>query len=97
MTRTIKKFNTAFNKYNNTTCLLFITQINNNIDYFINIKKKYNITCFMAIIINSDNINSYHIYNEENKCLYILANEKNYEYNIMQKYFDFHLIERNKI
>jgi hypothetical protein len=104
MKGTIKTFNTTFDKYNETTCLFFITKLINNyhnyIDKLIHIKKKYNIHCFMIIIINCDNINDHYIYDEENKCLFIIKKIEtkwhtiNYEneYNIILKYFNFNKI-----
>ena len=109
MKGTIKTFNTTFHKYNETTCLFFITKLINNyhnyIDKLIHIKKKYNIHCFMIIIINCDNINDHYIYDEENKSLFIIKKIEtkwhtiNYtnEYNIILKYFNFSLIEKDKI
>ena len=102
----IKKFNAAFTKYNETTCLLFITDNNcpnyyNYIDKLTHIKKRYNITCFMIIIINCNNVNDHHIYDEENKCLFIIKKQQGAgyenEYNIMLKYFNFNLIETSNI
>ena len=80
-----ERFNTIMNKYNETTTLFHITRINNceNITNYTNniieLKKRYNINCFLIIIINCDNIEDSHYYNETEKCLFIIKNVENYE------------------
>lgn len=115
----IQRFNTIYDKYNETTCLFFISKIINNckdyIDNLIEIKKKYNINCAIIFIINCDNIEKdNHFYDYINNCLFIIKKVDNYhtqfyntrtdnnlnyenEYNIMLTYFDFQLVEKDKL
>lgn len=80
-----ERFITVINKYNDTTALFYITKIINceNIeDYMadvIELKKKYDINCFLIIIINCDNIEDNHYYNEVSKCLFIIKKVENYK------------------
>jgi len=79
------RFNNIINKYNETVSLFYITKIlncPNIIDYMneiIELKKKYIICCFLIIIINCDNIEDEHYYNETEKCLFIIKKVENYE------------------
>lgn len=80
-----ERFNNIINKYNETTSLFYITKIvscENIIDYMNNIielKKKYDVKCFIIIIINCDNIEDNEYYNELDKCLFIIKKVENYE------------------
>ena len=115
-----ERFNLIYNKYNNTTVLLYITQIvnSNNIEDYMNLiielKKKNNINCFIIMIINSDNLEETHYFNEIERCLFIIKKVENYdiqylkyqtdnnlnyekELNIILKYFEFNLFEKENI
>jgi len=80
-----ERFNNIINKYSETTALFYITKIihcENIVDYMNNIlelKKRYDIKCFIIIIINCDNIADNNYYNEQDKCLFIIKNVENYE------------------
>ena len=80
-----ERFNDIINKNNETTALFYITKIinhNNIIDYMneiIKIKKKYNIECFIIIIINCDNIEDSNYYNDIDKCLFIIKKVEDYK------------------
>jgi hypothetical protein len=82
----VDRFNNAFSKYNETTSLFFITKIitskDNIMDYMYNmieLKKKYNINCFIIVIIPCDDREDNHYYYELNKCLFIVKKVENYD------------------
>lgn len=118
--RRCERFNTVMNKYDETTCLFYITRIINCehiADYMKNIielKKKYNMRCFVIIIMNCNTNEESEYYNEEEKSLFVVKKVENYEiqyhkyktdnnfnytqeFNVISKYFDFNLIEKNDI
>jgi hypothetical protein len=78
-----ERFNNIMNKYNKTTSLFYITKIiicDSIIDYMnkiIELKKLYNISCFLIMIINC-NIDNNHYYYEIEKCLFIIKKVENY-------------------
>jgi len=104
-----ERCNYIINKYNETTTLFHITKkincenIVNYMNNIVELKIKYNIKCFIIIIINCDNIEDSEYYNEVDKCLFIIKtgidktpiNEK--EFNIISKYFILNLIEKDDI
>jgi hypothetical protein len=79
------RFNTIMKEYNETTALFYVTRIINdeNISNYKNtiveLKKRYSIKCLLIIIINCDNIDDEHEYNETEKCLFIIKKVENYE------------------
>jgi hypothetical protein len=80
-----ERFNTIMNIYNKTTALFYITKIitikdiESYMNNIIKLKIKYNINCFIIIIINSDNFEDNYYYNEIEKCLFIIKKVENYE------------------
>jgi len=82
----VHRFNHAFQKYNATTSLFFITTIvaAKNIIEYINkmteLKIKYGIHCFLIVIIPCDNGDDTHFYNETDKCLFIVKQVENYSH-----------------
>ena len=87
---TIKKryerFIKILNTYTETTALFHITQIINvnsvlkYIERLIELKKSYDIKCFLIVIICCDTINRNFFYNKlEDKCLFIIKNVENYK------------------
>ena len=119
----VDRFNYAFQKYNSTTSLFFITKIVacetilHYMNEIIELKLKYGRQCFIIVIMPSDNGVDNHYYNESNKCLFIVKKVENYnhqyyhyrtdndtskvnyenEYNIIIKYFNLNLIEKNEL
>jgi hypothetical protein len=85
MKRRCERFNTVIDKYNGTTALFYVTKIvhcENIVDYMneiIELKKTYDIQCFIIIIINCDNIEDSEYYNELDKCLFIIKKVEDYE------------------
>ena len=81
----VDRFNNVLQKYNETTSLFFITKIvshANIMDYInemIDLKKKYDITCFLIVIITCDNRDDTHFYYELDKCLFIVKKVQNYD------------------
>ena len=92
-----ERFNNILDNYNETTALFYITKIVNCInivDYMnkiIELKQKYSINCFIIIIINCDNIEDNHYYNEADKCLFIIKKVENYENQLSKNKLDNHL------
>ena len=78
------RFNNIMNKYSETCALLHITKIINckNItdymDHIVTLKTKYDIKCFVIVIVNCSNIGDNKYYNEESKCLFIVKKVENY-------------------
>jgi hypothetical protein len=83
--KSCERFINIMNKYNETTALLHVTRINNNInivDYMNSIieqKKKYSIDCFLIMIITCVNIEDNSYFNEVEKCLFIIKKVENYK------------------
>jgi hypothetical protein len=80
-----ERFNKIMNKYYERTALFHITKIinaNNIMSYMKHIvvlKKKYNIKCFLIVIINCGTISrSYHTINVEDKCLFLVKPTESY-------------------
>jgi len=92
-----ERFKRILDNYNETTTLFYITKIVNCInivDYMnkiIELKQKYNINCFIIIIINCDNIEDNNYYNEADKCLFIIKKVENYENQLSKNKLDNHL------
>lgn len=80
----VDRFNNVFQKYNETTCLFFITKIvscDNIIDYMnkmIELKNQYGVHCFLIVIVTCDNLDDAHYYNELYKCLFIVKKVHSY-------------------
>lgn len=80
-------FKNIYKKRKNDMCLFYITKIveTKNIEQYkkqiYDMKKKYNIKCYIIIIICSDKLDDYYIF--ENDILYIVkkVNDYNYQYN----------------
>lgn len=80
-----ENFNYIMDKYNETTALFYITKIvncENILDYInkiIDLKKIYEINCYLIIIINSDTIEENVYHKDSDKCLFIIKSVENYE------------------
>jgi hypothetical protein len=112
-------FKNIYKIHPNKLCLFYITKIIEFNDiteykqYIYNLTIKYNITCYIIIIICSDKLNN--SFSFENKILYIIKNVSNYnyqynteygtdnnlnykkEFDIIYKLFDFKLKTYNEI
>lgn len=114
----MKIFRNIYKERKNDMCLFYITKIVEieNLEQYkeniYNLKKKYNINCYIIIIICSDKLDDDYIF--ENNILYIIkkVNDYNYqyhnngtdnnlnydkEYNIINKIFNMKLLEYEQI
>ena len=75
-------FNNIYETYPNNLCLFYLTKIievddfNSYKNYIINLKKIYNIKCYIIIIVCSDRLNESHCF--ENNILFIIKRVNDY-------------------
>lgn len=114
----IKIFNNIYKNNGNRLCLLYITriktlQLEKYKENIYNLKKKYNINCFLILIICSDNLQDEYFF--ENNILFIIKKVNNYDYqyknnpgtdnnlnydnefNLIKKFFDMKLMDYKEI